>query len=52
MVHIQVDMYSGKLDLSLKRRQNARVTHSEVIGVTELWHLSAEWRDFINLLTW
>jgi len=32
--HIQVDMYSGKLDLSLRLRQAARVTHLEVLSIT------------------
>lgn len=42
----------GSWDLSLKLSQDARTIHLEVISMTELWHLSAEWRDLIELLVW
>lgn len=36
MGHIQVDMYSGKLDWSLKLWQEAGLTHLGVIRITDV----------------
>lgn len=39
---------SGQLDVSLKLRQEARITHLVVISMTGLWHPGAERQGHLN----
>lgn len=52
MGHIQVDMYSGKLDWSLKLWQEAGLTHLGVISVTDVASERRKAGQLIDLLFW